>query len=849
MTGNLRPDTITHYDMMNDGYWSSFTSDFDHYELGPAIGFGASSTVYEAVFTLPSSIYPVITNSTTKSGNPVNESSRKPNLSITVPSAIENGHEKERICAIKVSTSHPDVELLGREIKMLSLCRHPNVLRILATFTLPPDNHRICLVTPFIPGGSLAGILSWRSRLNTTPKTHHFPSFRIGNRKRKDDDDDLDEDSNKGRLDEEEIKCVTKQVLEGLGYLHQNGFLHRDIKAGNLLIDEDGTILLADFGVGGDLNTPPSPGRTRKIRLAVDELRFNDTSTSNIPQNGYGPGKIDKNDSAFIGGDDLKKKKSFVGTPNWMAPEVIIGQKYDQSADIWSLGITLLELAHGSVPGAKYKTNKALSRIITDPSPTLDRSIGGYSKLMKEFVDLCLNKDPAARPSAQDLMGHHWLKGAKKHSFLAQTLLEDVPPLAQRQELRRVPTQSSLLSHTSSWDFSNTPNPSMPSSPIRNSLLIPSARSPSISSNLEYFNTVGRTHSRNSSFSLHGDGLPPSPRVSLKHWAEKTYDESSLSLRISNSERGKRRSLVGAGLRRGKSTNFDSRNQSPVPSNRDRDQINMSSSSLNKIDNLINSEIHSQQQPILGLMSPVMEVSKSKDKDGDIPELNGMTGLGISNTGLDTRQQHCVESGLSESPEDILDLGRPLEITPKISQRQKMSVNQNTDNIEDLVEGMEVGDHHRKKLENESQADSSAEFHQNGTSSFKIESQANTPIIREPNSSQETSSKTDERSAENEGSLTRTSPNNEKPPIQPKLDKEKEKKYWLGRRSSMKKSEVKPIISNLTTQSGLIEKVDGGHAMGKTNSWQGVLGRVTGKIRESLFGDPLILILSEESYI
>lgn len=94
--------------------------------------------------------------------------------------------------------------------------------RILSAFTLPPDHHRIAIVTPLISGGSLAGILDWRSRLASTPKpTHRFPRF--GQNKRSEENEGI---GSKGKLEEEEIKAVIKQVLDGLVYLHERGFLH-----------------------------------------------------------------------------------------------------------------------------------------------------------------------------------------------------------------------------------------------------------------------------------------------------------------------------------------------------------------------------------------------------------------------------------------------------------------------------------------------------------------------------------------------------------------------------------------------------------------------------------------------
>ena len=190
----------------------------------------------------------------------------------------------------------------------------------MATFTLPPDHQRIAIVTPLIEGGSLAGILNWRTRITTTPRSHgRFSKLGLGRKSA--EDDDLE---HAGRLDEEEIKAVTKQVLEGLTYLHVNGFLHasqrlhrrsddadvsqRDLKAGNILASHDGTILLADFGVGGDINTALTPvGRPLPL---VEELHFKQA-------NGLlgTPERYTRELSPVMDmSDDIGKRKSFVGT-------------------------------------------------------------------------------------------------------------------------------------------------------------------------------------------------------------------------------------------------------------------------------------------------------------------------------------------------------------------------------------------------------------------------------------------------------------------------------------------------------------------------------------------------------
>ncbi|WVR08610.1 hypothetical protein IAU60_005665 [Kwoniella sp. DSM 27419] len=644
--------------MMADQYWSAFTSDSQDYDLGPAIGFGASSTVYQAVFTPPPTITEVTSRSTiTPTPSAPGTTRNTPNLSIiTDPLAVSA--KTERDCAVKVSSSHPDVDLLFKETRLLTLCRHPNVLRILSTFTLPPDHTRIAIVTPLIPGGSLAGILDWRSRLITTPKSTHFPSFRLGHRKK--EEEELDQGKAKGKLDEEEVKAVVKLVLDGLVYLHENGFLHRDLKAGNLLVDQDGTILLADFSVGGDLNQPPSPVQTRKARIGADEVRFDQKSG----QDGAGTGLHTNNGvtSPVRPAGGPTKRNSFVGTPAWMAPEVVLGQTYDTKADIWSLGMTIIELVTGSVPGLGSKANVILSRVVTDAAPSLDRSHGVLTKNMKEFVDSCLNKEPDQRPTAAQLSDHVWLKTARKKTWLAQSLLSELPPLAQRQELRRIPTMSSFVSHASSWDFSNSP--SMPSSPVRSSILFNNARSPSISGQLgEYFPSVGRNHSRGSSFSL-ASGMPPSPRISLKQWAERTGEEYSGSLSVrAGSERGNRRSLSSAGLRRGKSNSFDTRPTAALnpytPSAEGDDRTGESrrlkeSSSLTSPPSPTRTKRETRASASDGVevpdktgrtpMSPVLEAILPQAHSSSSTRPLGIKAVGLGFTDVQTE-------GLSESPE------------------------------------------------------------------------------------------------------------------------------------------------------------------------------------------------------
>ncbi|KAM9252345.1 STE20-like serine/threonine-protein kinase [Cariama cristata] len=249
------------------------------------------------------------------------------------------------LAAAKVidTPSEEELEDYVVEIEILACCDHPNITKLLDALYW---NGRLWILVEFCPGGAVdAAILELEKGLT-----------------------------------EEQIRAACKQLLLALQYLHGCKIIHRDVKAGNVLLTLNGDVKLADFGVSA------------------------------------------KNSST------VQRRVSFIGTPYWMAPEVVQCETskespYGYKADIWSLGITLIEMAEMEPPYHELNPLRVLLKIAKSQPPTL-RHPTRWSEDFKDFLRKSLEKSPEARWSASQLLQHPFVAGISDKRPLRELVAE-----------------------------------------------------------------------------------------------------------------------------------------------------------------------------------------------------------------------------------------------------------------------------------------------------------------------------------------------------------------------------------------------------------------------------------------
>jgi len=226
--------------------------------------------------------------------------------------------------AVKIIAIEENLQNLKREVDIMKECKNEFVVRYMGSYE---KESALWIVMELCEPGSIADVMRM---LKTT-------------------------------LTESQIRVICASVLLGLVYLHGRKFIHRDIKAGNILLSKGGVAKIADFGVSAQLTT-------------IHSMR--DTA---------------------------------IGAPFWMAPEVIKEEQYNGKADIWSLGISVIEMAEGKPPHHEIHPMRAIFMIPAKDAPTF-QTPNKWSADMVDFLGKCLVKDPNRRPSAEELLRHPFVK-------------------------------------------------------------------------------------------------------------------------------------------------------------------------------------------------------------------------------------------------------------------------------------------------------------------------------------------------------------------------------------------------------------------------------------------------------
>ncbi|KAL2510101.1 Protein kinase superfamily protein [Forsythia ovata] len=194
-------------------------------------------------------------------------------------------------------------------------------------------------------------------------------------------------------LEEYQIAYICREALKGLSYLHSIFKVHRDIKGGNILLTEQGEVKLGDFGVAAQLT------RT------------------------------------------MSKRNTFIGTPHWMAPEVIQESRYDGKVDVWALGVSAIEMAEGLPPRATVHPMRVLFMISIEPAPMLEDK-EKWSLVFHDFVAKCLTKEPRLRPTAAEMLTHKFIEKCKNEASAMLPKIEKAKQIKASMALQAQDTTS-----------------------------------------------------------------------------------------------------------------------------------------------------------------------------------------------------------------------------------------------------------------------------------------------------------------------------------------------------------------------------------------------------------------------
>ncbi|KAG9439153.1 hypothetical protein H6P81_019318 [Aristolochia fimbriata] len=197
-------------------------------------------------------------------------------------------------------------------------------------------------------------------------------------------------------LEEQQIAYICREALKGLSYLHSIFKVHRDIKGGNILLTDQGEVKLGDFGVAAQLT------RT------------------------------------------MSKRNTFIGTPHWMAPEVIQESRYDGKVDVWALGVSAIEMAEGFPPRSTVHPMRVLFMISIEPAPMLEDK-EKWSLVFHDFVAKCLTKEPRLRPNATELLKHKFIDKCKWGASLMLPKIEKARRIRAEMAAQAIKAPENLL--------------------------------------------------------------------------------------------------------------------------------------------------------------------------------------------------------------------------------------------------------------------------------------------------------------------------------------------------------------------------------------------------------------------